>query len=43
VHGVLHLLGFDHLETEEKAQMWATQKAILIQLGLENLKVYGDS
>ena len=35
VHGVLHLLGHDHLEPEEKAAMWAVQAAILTQLGAE--------
>lgn len=29
VHGILHLLGYDHAEEEEKAAMWATQDAIL--------------
>jgi probable rRNA maturation factor len=33
VHGVLHLLGYDHLEEAEKAQMWALQDAILKRLG----------
>ncbi|MEW6718438.1 MAG: rRNA maturation RNase YbeY [Chloroflexota bacterium] len=33
VHGVLHLLGRDHVEDEEKSQMWATQAEILKQLG----------
>ena len=32
VHGVLHLLGHDHAEPEEKAAMWAAQEAILAQL-----------
>jgi probable rRNA maturation factor len=27
VHGVLHLLGYDHEDEEEKAQMWARQLA----------------
>jgi probable rRNA maturation factor len=27
VHGVLHLLGYDHEEEDEKAQMWARQLA----------------
>ena len=27
VHGVLHLLGYDHEEDEEKATMWARQSA----------------
>lgn len=34
VHGVLHLLGYDHGESEEKEQMWATQAAILRDLGV---------
>ena len=29
VHGVLHLLGHDHAETEEKTLMWHAQKGIL--------------
>ncbi|MDY7040481.1 MAG: rRNA maturation RNase YbeY [Chloroflexota bacterium] len=29
VHGVLHLLGHDHAQTEEKAAMWARQEEIL--------------
>jgi probable rRNA maturation factor len=29
VHGVLHLLGYDHATEEEKASMWALQEAIL--------------
>lgn len=29
VHGVLHLLGHDHYEPEEKEAMWAAQEAIL--------------
>ena len=34
IHGVLHLLGHDHADPEEKARMWAAQKAILDELGL---------
>lgn len=34
VHGVLHLLGHDHLEPEEKAAMWAIQADVLRALGL---------
>lgn len=29
VHGMLHLLGYDHAGEEEKAAMWARQAAIL--------------
>jgi probable rRNA maturation factor len=34
VHGVLHLLGHDHLEEEEKIRMWAAQEEILERLGV---------
>lgn len=37
VHGVLHLLGHDHAEPGEKAQMWAAQTAVLAQLGLAHI------
>jgi probable rRNA maturation factor len=33
VHGVLHLLGYDHIEEHDKAHMWAAQAEILTQLG----------
>jgi len=39
IHGILHLLGHDHAEAEEKARMWAAQAAILQELGLGNLKI----
>jgi probable rRNA maturation factor len=29
VHGVLHLLGYDHAAADEEAAMWARQAAIL--------------
>ncbi len=29
VHGILHLLGYDHADDEEKAIMWARQEEIL--------------
>ena len=32
VHGVLHLLGYDHAEPEEEVAMWAKQDAILAEL-----------
>lgn len=34
VHGVLHLLGYDHAEPEEKARMWLAQNQILAALGV---------
>jgi probable rRNA maturation factor len=39
VHGVLHLLGYDHAEPEEKARMWKTQAEILEALGLGNIQI----
>jgi probable rRNA maturation factor len=33
VHGILHLLGHDHAETDEKAAMWTAQTAVLADLG----------
>lgn len=39
VHGVLHLLGYDHAEAEEKARMWAVQADVLEQLGLGHIKI----
>lgn len=36
VHGVLHLLGYDHAEVTERARMWQTQSAILALLGIES-------
>lgn len=32
VHGILHLLGYDHAGEEEKARMWVRQEAILRSL-----------
>jgi probable rRNA maturation factor len=33
VHGVLHLLGFDHAEHPEKARMQAAQDRVMAELG----------
>jgi len=35
VHGVLHLLGYDHATPEERAAMWAIQGTVLAGLGQE--------
>jgi probable rRNA maturation factor len=34
VHGVLHLMGFDHDSTTKKTEMWNAQKYILTQLNV---------
>ncbi|MFN8411231.1 MAG: rRNA maturation RNase YbeY [Anaerolineales bacterium] len=39
VHGVLHLLGHDHAEAEEKALMWSEQAKVLERLGLAYIKI----
>ena len=39
VHGVLHLLGHDHAEADEKAKMWKAQAEILEGLGLGHVKI----
>ncbi len=39
IHGVLHLLGYDHAEAEEKARMWAAQAQVLESLGLGKIQV----
>lgn len=35
IHGVLHLLGFDHSSPDEHHRMWSLQDEILHQLGCE--------
>ena len=32
VHGILHLLGYDHADEDEKASMWSRQETILKSL-----------
>lgn len=39
VHGVLHLIGHDHAEAEDKARMWKAQTEILKQLGLDQIQI----
>ena len=34
IHGLLHLFGYDHMTDEDKAQMRAKEKAILLRLGI---------
>lgn len=42
VHGVLHLLGHDHAEPEEKNRMWQAQAEILKSLDLGNIQIRED-
>ena len=35
IHGILHLLGYDHIEPDEKDEMWQIQTEILAQLGIQ--------
>jgi probable rRNA maturation factor len=39
VHGVLHLIGHDHAEAQEKARMWKAQAEILERLGLGQIQI----
>jgi len=39
VHGVLHLLGYDHIEQDRKEEMWAVQAEILAALGCSPVKL----
>ncbi len=39
VHGVLHLLGYDHAKVAEKSRMWAAQAAILDTLGIGDIEI----
>jgi probable rRNA maturation factor len=39
VHGVLHLLGYDHAEPGEKSAMWKLQTEILQALGLGEIQI----
>lgn len=42
VHGVLHLLGHDHAEAEDKARMWNAQAEILERLGLGDIQIHEE-
>jgi probable rRNA maturation factor len=39
VHGVLHLLGFDHARTEDRARMWSVQGEVLERIGLGGIRI----
>ncbi|MFN2163247.1 MAG: rRNA maturation RNase YbeY [Candidatus Promineifilaceae bacterium] len=38
VHGILHLLGYDHEDFAQKSEMWAVQRSVLDQLGLAHVE-----
>lgn len=42
VHGVLHLLGYDHLSDNDKEVMWNFQKKIMTLLGYEDFSLPGE-
>jgi probable rRNA maturation factor len=42
VHGVLHVLGHDHADSEEKARMWEAQADVLESLGVGNVQIRED-
>lgn len=42
IHGVLHLLGHDHAEAEERSRMWKAQAEILTRLGLGTIQIRED-
>ena len=35
IHGILHLLGYDHMEKEDEEIMFGLQKEIMIELGIK--------
>ncbi|HZD10576.1 MAG TPA: rRNA maturation RNase YbeY [Candidatus Binatia bacterium] len=43
IHGVLHLLGEDHANPDDKAAMWAKQTRLMEQLGLEAVPTESQS
>ena len=42
VHGILHLMGHDHADADEKARMWQAQAEILAGLGLAHIQIRED-
>ena len=39
IHGVLHLLGYDHAELDDKERMWAVQEQALSSIGLAGIEI----
>lgn len=42
VHGMLHLLGYDHAELNEKLEMWRVQKRVLEQIHCQLAREPGE-
>jgi len=42
VHGILHLRGYDHDDSQEKKEMWEKQASILLTMGITMDKFSGD-
>ena len=42
VHGILHLLGYDHGLPSDKSAMWSIQREVLQQLGLADVEPTED-
>lgn len=42
VHGFLHIIGYDHMEPEDKAEMRAAEEEILGALGITREDIHGD-
>jgi probable rRNA maturation factor len=40
VHGILHLLGYDHIHPADKRKMQTAQDKILSQLGLQSVNIF---
>ena len=39
IHGILHLLGYDHATAHEKTRMWVVQAEILELLGISDISI----
>ena len=39
VHGALHLLGYDHAQTDDRTRMWSVQSAVLESIGLAGIQI----
>jgi probable rRNA maturation factor len=42
IHGTLHLIGFDHVQANEKDKMWAAQIFVLEKLSLQGIQPTED-